>query len=89
MSPKREAEISHRIAALSFSLIHALNEIEANSQTALELKDISEKMQKKCEQILEECFQVKQVSSTNYLVDLSNKIDTVVRKNYQRITELK
>lgn len=87
MSPKREAEISHRIAALSFSLIHALNEIEANSQTALELKEISEKMHQKCEQILEECFQVKQVSSTNYLVDLSNKIDTVVRKNYQRITD--
>lgn len=87
MSPKKEAELSHQIAALSFSLIHALNEIGATSKTALELKEISEKMHQKCEQILEECFQVKQVSSTNYLVDLSNKIDTVVRKNYQRITD--
>lgn len=87
MNPKREAELSHTIAALSFSLVHALNEIEANSQTALELKDLSLKMQQKCEQILEDCFQVKQVSSTSYLVSLSNKIDTVVRKNYERITE--
>lgn len=87
MSPKREAELTHRIAALAFSMSHAFSELQEEFQIDTELKDLLVKLNVKMEQITENCFEVKEVSKSNYLVSLSNKIDTVIRKNFETITE--
>lgn len=84
---KKSAVQSHKIAALCYLLAEALQEVGANAETALEIKVEAQSLGKKCENVLEDLFQVKQIKGSTYLTDLCNKVDTVIRKNYQQITE--
>lgn len=84
---KKSAVQSHKIAALCYLLAEALQEVGANTETALEMKVEAKSLGKKCENVLEDLFQVKQIKGSTYLTDLCNKVDTVIRKNYQQITE--
>lgn len=84
---KKSAVQSHKIAALCYLLAEALQEVGANAETALEMKANAEVLGVQCEQVLEDLFQVKQIKGSTYLTDLCNKVDTVIRKNYQQITE--
>lgn len=87
LNPKREAEITHRIAALSFSLINAFDELKAETPFASEFKNEASSFIDKCEKILDQSYGVKTISAGNYLPGLSNKIDTVVRRNFEQIKE--
>lgn len=87
MSPKESALISHRIAVLSSLLVESLEEIGATSVASKEMKQKANEMIPFCESMLAEVYSVKQVRTTNYINDLSNKVDTIIRKNYQQITE--
>lgn len=87
MTQKQEAQQSHKIAALCYLLAEALQDANATASTALEIKTECESLGTKCENVLEDLFRVKQVYGSNYLVDLSNKVETVIRKNYQQITQ--
>lgn len=84
---KKSAVQSHKIAALCYLLAEALQEVGANAETALEMKANAEVLGAQCENVLEDLFQVKQIKGSTYLTDLCNKVDTVIRKNYQQITE--
>lgn len=84
---KKSAVQSHKIAALCYLLAEALQEVGANAETALEMKANAEVLGAQCEKVLEDLFQVKQIKGSTYLTDLCNKVDTVIRKNYQQITE--
>ena len=84
---KKSAVQSHKIAALCYLLAEALQEVGANAETAVEMKIEAQSLGKKCENVLEDLFQVKQIKGSTYLNDLCNKVDTVIRKNYQQITE--
>lgn len=84
---KKSAVQSHKIAALCYLLAEALQEVGANAETALEMKANAEVLGAQCEQVLDDLFQVKQIKGSTYLTDLCNKVDTVIRKNYQQITE--
>jgi len=86
-TPKRHAQLTHKIAVLSCLMIDALDDIGANSSIALSFKNKCEDMIPFCERILTDSFSAKQVRNTTYLNDLANKVDTVIRKNYQKITE--
>lgn len=52
INPKREAEITHKIAALSVSMIQALDELQAETSFAKDFIQESESIIKKCEKIL-------------------------------------
>jgi hypothetical protein len=84
---KKSAVQSHKIAALCYLLAEALQEVGANAENALQIKSECESLGQKCEGVLEDLFQVKQVYGSTYLIELSNKVDTVIRKNYQQITK--
>jgi hypothetical protein len=84
---KKSAIQSHKIAALCYLLAESLHEVGADAETALEMKANAEVLGAQCEQVLEDLFQVKQIKGSTYLTDLCNKVDTVIRKNYQQITE--
>lgn len=84
---KKSAVQSHKIAALCYLLAEALEDAGANAETALEMKVEAQSLGKKCENVLEDLFKVKQIKGSTYLTDLCNKVDTVIRKNYQQITE--
>jgi hypothetical protein len=84
---KKSAVQSHKIAALCYLLAEALQEAGANGEMALEIKNECETLGVKCENVLEDLFQVKEVYGSTYLIELSNKVDTVIRKNHQQITK--
>lgn len=85
--PKRKAQLTHKICAISAILIEALDELKANSELSQEFRAKCEEIIPFCERILDESFQAEQVRSSTYLTDLSNKVDTVIRRNYEKITK--
>lgn len=85
--PKRKALLTHKICAISLLMIEALDELKANSEISQDFRAKCEDIIPFCERILNESFQAKQVRRSTYLTDLSNKVDTVIRRNYQKITE--
>lgn len=86
MNPKKFAQTSHRIAVLSALLVESLEEINASSKAALELKQKAKEIIPHCETILEEVYKAKTIASGNYFNDLSTKVDVVIRKNFEIIS---
>lgn len=84
---KKYAVQSHKIAVLCYLLAESLEDVGANAETALEMKTEAQSLGAKCQNVLEDLFQVKQIKGSTYLTDLCNKVDIVIRKNYQQITE--
>ena len=84
---KAKNQKKHKIAVLTQLLVEALQDVEANSDWALEVLKKSAELQGVLEPVLEHLYQIKGVSSGVYLQDMSNRVDTIIRKNYQLITE--
>jgi hypothetical protein len=68
-------------------LITELNNIKANSLLAKEIIDKGGELEKSLEPMLEVIFDSKQISKGTYLNQMGYQIETVIRKNYERITE--
>lgn len=79
--------LSHRLAVLSNLMIETLDEIEANSDVSLDFRTKSKELMPFCENMIEDVFTLGQIKSTTYMTDLSNKVDTVIRKNYKPISQ--
>ncbi len=84
---KKAAVQSHKIATLCYLLAETLHEYGAETNEALGIKSDCESLASKIEKVLEDLFQVKQIKGSTYLMELCNKVDTIIRKNYQQITE--
>lgn len=78
---------THKIAVLTNLLIIELNEMKANSTLAKEIIKKGEDFEKSLEPLLEAVFESKQISRGTYLNELGIKVETVIRKNYERIIE--
>lgn len=87
MNPKKFAETSHRIAVLSALLVESLEDINASSEAALDLKQKAKEIIPHCEKMLSEVYTAKTITSGTYFNELSNKVDTVIRKNFQVISK--
>jgi hypothetical protein len=87
MNNKKHNLSSHKIATLTYLLITELSDIKANSFLAKEIIDKGKAFEDALEPMLEAIFESKEVSKGTYLNELTYKIDTVIRKNYQRISE--
>lgn len=87
MNPQKQNEISHKIAVLANLMTGALDEINASSGMAVDFKKKCEELLPFCEKIVADTFTAKQIRSTPYLSELSNKVDTVIRRNYKKIME--
>jgi hypothetical protein len=84
---KKHHQQTHKIAVLSYLLITELNNIKANSLLAKEIIDKGAELEKSLEPMLEVIFDSKQISKGTYLNQMGYQIETVIRKNYERITE--
>jgi hypothetical protein len=84
-SPKRQAVICHKIAALSYLLSEALDELNPEVGDSNPFKKQCDAMADKCNEIVEDVFGIQEISSSTYLQNMSNQVDTAVRKNYVRI----
>lgn len=78
---------THKIAVLTYLLITELNDIKANSLLAKEIITQGEAFEQSLEPMLEVIFESKEISKGTYLNELGIKVETVIRKNYERITE--
>jgi hypothetical protein len=85
LNPKREAVICHKIAALAYLMAEALDELNPEMSDKSSLKSRCNDMSDSCQEIVNNMFGVPEIKSTVYLQELSNKVDTCIRKNYVRI----
>ncbi len=78
MNPKRMVELAHKLVVLNFLIQELLDEL--NPRTA-EIKEYRENLLKLTEMLNNEIADTEAIQSTLYFQDLSNKVDTIIRKN--------
>ena len=87
MSNKKHNLSTHKIATLTYLLINELNDIKANTFLANEIIEKGKALELALEPMLEAVFQSKQISKGTYLNKIGHQVETVIRKNYEKITE--
>ena len=84
-TPKEEAMCCHTIVVLVSLLAEYTNDITPNSPMVKLFKEQAEKLMPMAEELLKGAYDIKEVRQGTYLNELCNKVDTVVRKNFERI----
>jgi|688.fasta_scaffold955247_3 hypothetical protein len=85
MTHKEEAKLCHTIAVLISLLADYTDDLTPSGAISKEFKEKALELMPLSEQMLQAAYNVKEVSSSTYINDLSNKIDTVIRHNFTRI----
>jgi hypothetical protein len=85
MTHKEEAKLCHTIAVLISLLADYTDDLTPSGPIALQFKEKALELMPLSEQMLQATYNVKEVSSSTYITDLSNKIDTIIRHNFTRI----
>lgn len=88
MNKKEEAKLTHQLACVTYLTRDILEDFTKNKTLTQEAKEVLEAcaiLQKHSETMLEEVFGIKSISNGTYLNELSNKVDTVIRKNFENI----
>jgi hypothetical protein len=85
MTQKEEARKCHTIAVLISLLADYTDELMPESEMTKSFKEKSIEILPLANVMLEAVYNVKEVRSSTYINDLSNKIDTVIRKNFTQI----
>lgn len=78
MSPKKQIHLCHKLVVLNFLVQEVLDNL--NPRTA-EIKEYRENLLKLTEMLNNEIADTEAIQSTLYFQDLSNKVDTIIRKN--------
>lgn len=85
MTHKEEARLCHTIAVLISLLADYTDDLMPNSPIAIQFKEKALELMPLSDAMLEATYNVKEVSSSTYINDLSNKIDTIIRHNFKQI----
>jgi hypothetical protein len=85
MNPKEEAKKCHTIAVLISLLADYTDDLMPESEMARSFKEKAIEILPLADVMLEAVYNVKEVRTSTYINDLSNKIDTVIRKNFTQI----
>ncbi len=85
MNPKREAQICHTITVLMALLADYTDELDGFKSISKIFKDKVEDLLPLCEELITKVYGFPEISSSTYLSSLSNKIDSIIRHNYERI----
>lgn len=81
--PKRFAILCHKLAVLCELQLDLIQEINPEADGFIELKEGLKKIKPKLEEIVESAFEVEDIYRGRYFQDLSAKVDTLLRKEYQ------
>jgi len=87
LNPKKINQLSHRLAVLSNLMLETLDEIGATTDIAIDFKYKCKELLPFCEKMVDDVFMLNEIKSTTYMTDLSNKVDTVIRKEYKPISD--
>lgn len=82
MNKKKQLK-SHKIFVLAAMLADELDG-EAQTDEAKEIRDLSRELQTKLDPIVDSVFsESKLANKTTYVQEIQNKLDTIIRKNFQ------
>jgi len=84
---KKQRIQSHTLAVLTHCMIDMLDEMSVNTEVSINIRERAKEFAKSLEPLYETIFDSKQVSSGPYLNNMNQKISTVIRHNYEQITE--
>lgn len=84
---KKERLLFHKIATLTNLLIMELDEMKPTAEIGANMHQKAKEFIDTLEPFIEATFDSEQVRSGTYLIDLCHKVDTVIRKNYELITD--
>jgi len=79
MNTKRKAILCHKLVCLSQLLIENLDELNPTTEIAIQYK---ESLIKFVEQLNNDIADTDTIQNKTYFNDISNKIDTILRKNF-------
>jgi len=68
-------------------MIDTLDEMAVDTEVAVNIRERAKDFAKALEPLYDTIFDSKQVSSGSYLNNMNQKISTVIRHNYEQITE--
>lgn len=83
---KKERVLYHKLAVLTNLLIMELDDMKPTAAIGANMHQKAKEFTEALEPFLVAAFDSDQVRSGTYLMDVSNKVDTVIRKNYEQIT---
>lgn len=84
-SPKHRNQAIHKLVVLANLMTGVIDDLEADAEAPVEFVKKCKELLPFCEEMISDAYSVEKIRSTTYLSDLSNKVDTVIRKNYQFI----
>lgn len=84
---KKERIKFHKIAFLTNLLITELDDLQPTAEIGANVHIKSKEFVTALEPFLEVVYDSNQVRSGTYMSDVSNKIDTIIRKSYELITD--
>ncbi len=82
---KKERVLYHKLSVLTNLLLMELDEMQPTAQIGATMHQKAKEFTEALEPFLVAAFDSEQVRSSTYLTDLSKKVDTVIRKNYEQI----
>jgi hypothetical protein len=82
---KKERVLYHKLAVLTNLLLLELDEMKPSAAIGANMHQKAKEFIDTLEPFLEAAFDSEQVRSGTYLTDISHKVDTVIRKNYEQI----
>jgi hypothetical protein len=82
---KKERILYHKLAVLTNLLLLELDEMKPSAAIGANMHQKAKEFIDTLEPFLEAAFDSEQVRSGTYLTDVSHKVDTVIRKNYEQI----
>ena len=85
MTPKQQAQEAHKIAVLFGLLAESTERLAPGSPVSNKIKSKSLEILPLADAFINEVFSIKSVSESTYMTDLMNKVDTVIRKNFQQV----
>jgi hypothetical protein len=83
---KKERVRFHKLAVLTNLLLMELDDMKPTAEIGANMHQKAKEFIETLEPFLEAAFDSQQVRSGTYLTDVSHKVDTVIRKNYEQIT---
>ena len=83
---KKERVLYHKLAVLSNLLLMELDEMKPSAAIGANMHQKAKEFTEALEPFLVAAYDSEQVRSGTYLTDISHKVDTVIRKNYEQIT---
>lgn len=76
----------HKLAVLTNLLIIELDDMNPSAEIGANMHQKAKEFTEALEPFLVAAYDSEQVRSGTYLTDVSHKVDTVIRKNYEQIT---